>query len=101
MSQQKITLAEVQRVAHLARLSPGPEEAQALARDLNQILGYVAQLAEVDTSDVPATAYVAEEAGSFREDEVVTGLSREDALAAAPSAHDGGFAVPKVLEVES
>lgn len=101
MSQQKITVAEVERVARLARLSPSAQQAEALARDLNQILGYVAQLAEVDTSDVPATAYVAAEVAPFREDCVVDGLTREDALRAAPRAQDGGFAVPKVLEVES
>lgn len=101
MSQQKITVAEVERVARLARLSPSPAQAEALARDLSQILTYVAHLAEVDTSDVPATAQVADEAPSFREDRVVAGLTREDALRAAPSAHEGGFAVPKVLEVES
>jgi aspartyl-tRNA(Asn)/glutamyl-tRNA(Gln) amidotransferase subunit C len=64
-------------------------------------VGYVAQLSEVDTSDVPATAHVALQVAPFREDRVIPGLTREDALAAAPSSHDGGFAVPKVLEVES
>jgi aspartyl-tRNA(Asn)/glutamyl-tRNA(Gln) amidotransferase subunit C len=101
MSQQKITVAEVERVARLARLSPSPAQAEALARDLSNILGYVAQLAEVDTSDVPATAYVAEQGALFREDRLQPGLTQDDALRAAPSAHDGGFAVPKVLEVES
>jgi Asp-tRNA(Asn)/Glu-tRNA(Gln) amidotransferase C subunit len=37
----------------------------------------------------------------FREDRLVPSLTREDALAAAPSSHEGGFAVPKVLEVET
>jgi aspartyl-tRNA(Asn)/glutamyl-tRNA(Gln) amidotransferase subunit C len=101
MSQQKITVAEVERVARLARLSPSSAQAETLARDLNQILAYVAHLAEVDTSDVPATAQGADEAPVFRDDRLVAGLAREDALRAAPSAHEGGFAVPKVLEVES
>lgn len=101
MSQQKITVAEVERVARLARLSPSPAQAEALARDLSAILGYVEQLSEVDTSGVPATFGVLGEAAPFREDHVTAGLTREDALAAAPRAHDGGFAVPKVLEVES
>jgi aspartyl-tRNA(Asn)/glutamyl-tRNA(Gln) amidotransferase subunit C len=101
MSQLKITVAEVEKVARLARLSPTPAQTEGLARDLSAILDYVAQLSEVDTSDVPATAHVALQVAPFREDRVVPGLTREDALAAAPGAHDGGFAVPKVLEVES
>jgi aspartyl-tRNA(Asn)/glutamyl-tRNA(Gln) amidotransferase subunit C len=101
MSQLKITAEEVARVARLARLAPSPAQTESLARDLSAILDYVAQLAEVDTSDVPATAHVALQVAPFREDHVVHGLTREDALAAAPASHDGGFAVPKVLEVES
>lgn len=101
MSQQKITVAEVERVARLARLSPSSEQAEALARDLSNILGYVAQLSEVDTTDVPATAHVEGQTAVFREDRQVTGLTQEEALRAAPSAQEGGFAVPKVLEVES
>jgi aspartyl-tRNA(Asn)/glutamyl-tRNA(Gln) amidotransferase subunit C len=101
MSQQKITVAEVERVARLARLSPSPAQAETLARDLSQILTYVEHLAEADTSDVPASAELTGEAPLFREDRVVAGLARDEALRAAPSAHEGGFAVPKVLEVES
>jgi aspartyl-tRNA(Asn)/glutamyl-tRNA(Gln) amidotransferase subunit C len=101
MSQLKITVAEVERVARLARLAPSPAQTESLARDLSAILDYVAQLSEVDTSDVPATAHVALQIAPFREDRVIPGLTREDALAAAPGSHDGGFAVPKVLEVES
>jgi aspartyl-tRNA(Asn)/glutamyl-tRNA(Gln) amidotransferase subunit C len=101
MSQPKITVAEVERIAHLARLSPSAAQAEGLARDLNAILAYVEQLSQVDTTDVPVTAEVAPQLGLFREDRVVPGLTREDALAAAPRSQDGGFAVPKVLEVES
>ena len=101
MSQLKITVEEVERVARLARLAPNPTQSEQLARDLSAILDYVAQLSEVDTSDVPATAHIALQVAPFREDCVLPGLTREDALAAAPSSHDGGFAVPKVLEVES
>lgn len=100
MSQLKITVAEVERVAKLARLSPSAEQAETLARDLSAILSYFEQIAAVDTTDVPATAHVVQ-GGNFRADELVPGLSQAEALAAAPSSHEGGFAVPKVLEVES
>jgi len=99
MSSSNITQDEVHRIARLARLAPNPGHEQALAADLSRILEYVAKLGEVDTSDVepmpsPVTAAV------LRPDAVVPSLDREEALRAAPAAHDGGFAVPKVLEVD-
>jgi aspartyl-tRNA(Asn)/glutamyl-tRNA(Gln) amidotransferase subunit C len=101
MSQLKITVAEVERIAQLARLSPSPEQAGRLASELSAIVDYIAQLGEVDTNDVPASAHALVEASPLREDRVVPGLTPEQALSAAPSSQDGGFAVPKVLEVES
>lgn len=101
MSQLKITVAEVEKVARLARLAPTKEQAETLARELSAILEYVAQLSAVDTSDVPASAHSVLQDSGFRADLLTPGLTREDALAAAPSSHEGGFAVPKVLEVET
>lgn len=101
MSQLKITVNEVERVARLARLAPSPAQAEALAKDLSAILSYVQQLSEVDTQEVSATAHVAQQAIPYREDKCSDGLTQEDALRSAPSAHDGGFAVPKVLEVDA
>ena len=101
MSQLKITVAEVEKVARLARLAPTKEQAETLARELSAILEYVAQLSAVDTSGVPATAHTVVEDSGFRADVLVPSLPREEALAAAPSSPEGGFAVPRVLEVES
>lgn len=101
MSASKITIDEVLRVARLARLAPSPEEASALAHDLDAILGYVATLEAVDTSQVEPTAHAVALSSGFRPDVVTPSLSNDDALAAAPASHNGGFSVPKVLEVES
>jgi aspartyl-tRNA(Asn)/glutamyl-tRNA(Gln) amidotransferase subunit C len=101
MSELKITVAEVERIAQLARLSPSPEQAARLAAELSAILDYIAQLGEVDTKDVAASAHTVVEESPLRDDRVTPGLTREQALTAAPRAQDGGFAVPKVLEVES
>src|SRR5687768_2924774 len=100
MSASKLSLDEVLKVARLARLSPSPQEAQALAHDRDAILGYVALLDEVDTRDVEPTAHVTL-VSPLREDHVRASLSRDEALAAAPASREGGFSVPKVLEVES
>jgi aspartyl-tRNA(Asn)/glutamyl-tRNA(Gln) amidotransferase subunit C len=101
MSPPKITLEEVYRVARLARLSPSPAEAEALAHDLSAILDYVAVLNEVDTDAVEPTAHAVTQAAALREDAVVPGLSPDEALSQAPHTQSGGFSVPKVLEVDS
>jgi aspartyl-tRNA(Asn)/glutamyl-tRNA(Gln) amidotransferase subunit C len=101
MSSPKISLEEVLKVARLARLAPSTDEASALAHDLDAILGYVALLDEVDTSHVEPTSHAVALSSALREDQLVPGLNRDDALAAAPASREGGFSVPKVLEVES
>lgn len=99
MSSPKITQAEVERIARLARLSPTPAQAEALAADLTRILDYVAKLEAVDTSAVDATPTTVR-AAVLRDDQLVPSLARDEALAIAPAAREGGFSVPKVLEVE-
>lgn len=100
MSSRNITQDEVHRIARLARLAPSPAQAEELANDLTRILDHVAQLSEVDTSDVEATLSLVS-AAVLREDELVPSLDRAEALSAAPAAREGGFSVPKVLEVET
>jgi aspartyl-tRNA(Asn)/glutamyl-tRNA(Gln) amidotransferase subunit C len=100
MSSAKITQDEVYRIARLARLAPSAEQVEALASDLSRILEYVAKLGEVDTAEVAATPSIVA-AAALRADELKPSLAREEALAAAPAAHDGGFSVPRVLEVDS
>ena len=99
MAAPKITTEEVFRVAKLARLSPSEGEAEALRYALDAILGYVTSLDQVNTANVEPTAHAAQQV-HLREDMVVPGLVREEALAAAPAAREGGFAVPQVLEGE-
>ena len=101
MKQSKITVEEVQKVAGLARLSLNEDECQALSCELSDILDYVAMLDEIDVSAVTATAHTVVRESPLREDELAQGLSRDEALSQAPTAHDGGFAVPKVLEGDS
>ena len=100
MSSPKITQDEVLRIARLARLSPSAGEAEALAVDLTRILEHVAELAGVDTSGVEATPSMVQ-AAVLRADELRPCLDRDEALSQAPASREGGFSVPKVLEVES
>jgi aspartyl-tRNA(Asn)/glutamyl-tRNA(Gln) amidotransferase subunit C len=92
-----LTREEVLHVAKLARLSLRPEEIETFTRQLNDVLGYVAKLQEVDTKGVPPLAHVIPLSNAFREDEVQTGLEREGSLANAPERAEGAFVVPRVI----
>lgn len=92
------THADVDRVAHLARLELTHEEKDLFARQLADILAYAEQIQRVDTEGVPPTSH-AGDAAMMRDDEVRPSLPRETSLAAAPDADvaAGLFKVPRVL----
>jgi aspartyl-tRNA(Asn)/glutamyl-tRNA(Gln) amidotransferase subunit C len=92
-----LTPDDVLHVADLARLSLRPEEIGPFTRQLNDILAYVQQLQEVDTTGVPPTAHVVPVTTAFREDRVAAGLGRERALDNAPAREEGAFVVPRVI----
>ena len=74
------------------------EEIERLAPELNNILGWVEQLAEVNTEGVEPLATVVDQKLRLREDVVTAGDIRDAILANAPEAQHGFFAVPKVIE---
>ena len=96
----RITLADVDRMAALARLDLSGDERARLAAELPQILDYAAQVLEVDTAGVPPMSHVAGAgAPPLRDDEQRASLPREDVLGAS-AGHDaatGLFKVPRVL----
>ncbi|OAN99447.1 asparaginyl/glutamyl-tRNA amidotransferase subunit C [Sphingomonadales bacterium EhC05] len=88
----------VKKIANLSRIAISESEADALVPELNNILGWVEQLSEVDTKDVePMTAVIANKL-RLRADEVTDGSKRDKILANAPVEEHGFFAVPKVIE---
>ncbi|GAA4763723.1 Asp-tRNA(Asn)/Glu-tRNA(Gln) amidotransferase subunit GatC [Stakelama sediminis] len=90
--------ATVERIANLARIALSDEEIERLAPELDNILGWVEQLGEVDTSNVePMTAVIPNKL-RLRDDIVTEGNQRDAVLANAPQAEHGFFAVPKVIE---
>jgi aspartyl-tRNA(Asn)/glutamyl-tRNA(Gln) amidotransferase subunit C len=97
-AEPRITLAEVEHVARLARLALDPDEKHAMRSQLDAILGYVERLGEIDTGGVPPTAHVLPLANVLREDEVRPSYPVEAMLGNAPEAEDGAFRVPKILE---
>ena len=97
----KITEKEVRYVADLANLRLSDEEVRKLRADLDEILGHMDKLNELDTSTVEPMAqvlYDAEETATLREDQERPTLSNEAALANAPLAGSGHFKVPLVIE---
>lgn len=90
--------ATVARIAALARIKLGAAEAEPLAGELSQILTWIEQLNEVDTSGVEPMASVAAAALPMREDVVSDGNRRDEILANAPQQARGFFVVPKVIE---
>jgi aspartyl-tRNA(Asn)/glutamyl-tRNA(Gln) amidotransferase subunit C len=92
-----LTRADVEKVALLARLQLSDAELDTMTGQLAQIVGYVDQLAEVDTEGVEPMAHAVEVTNVFAEDRVEPSLPREQALANAPRHNDRGYLVPAVL----
>ena len=93
-----VTTEQVRHIARLARIAMSDAEIEALAPELNNILGWVEQLAEVDTEGVEPLTAVIDTKLRLRDDVVTDGDQRDDVLANAPAAQHGFFAVPKVIE---
>ena len=88
----------VRHIAKLARLQMSDDEVEALVPELNNILGWIEQLGEVNTDGVEPLTAVIDQKLRLREDVVNDGNCREAVLANAPDAQHGFFAVPKVIE---
>jgi aspartyl-tRNA(Asn)/glutamyl-tRNA(Gln) amidotransferase subunit C len=92
-----VTLRDVEQVARLARLDFAPEEKLRLVEELNEVLQYMEQLNRVDTTNVEPLAQVIDPGSILREDRLVPGVTREEALKNAPSHSEEFFKVPKVI----
>jgi aspartyl-tRNA(Asn)/glutamyl-tRNA(Gln) amidotransferase subunit C len=92
-----ISRQDIEKVALLARLQLTEDELSKMTVELAQIVGYVDQLAEVDTDGIEPMAHAIETANVFRDDVVVQSLPREEALANAPHRDERGYLVPAVL----
>jgi aspartyl-tRNA(Asn)/glutamyl-tRNA(Gln) amidotransferase subunit C len=104
---QTVSDEQVRQVAALANLELTPEELPAMGRDLNAILGYIAQLNELDVKNVAPMAQVTEiVAGAvpdaeaempLRDDAPVPCLERAPVMQAAPETDGAFFKVPQVI----
>ena len=88
----------VRRIAHLARVRVPEADLAPLAGELSNILGWVEQLGEVDTENVPPMTGVVAVRLPMRDDRVDDGGAPDAILSNAPEGAPGFFAVPKVVE---
>jgi len=100
---QRVSSEDVERVAELAHLELAADETPRMVQDLNEILDYVAELNELDTSGVAPLAQVNELEGalgpsSLRQDEPRPSVQRPAAMSQAPETDGVFFKVPKVIE---
>lgn len=94
----KMTVADVEHVARLARLELTSEEKELFAGQMDAILGYVEKLKELNTDAIVPTSHAVPMENAFREDAARPSIGLEKALANAPMVSGSFFAVPKVIE---
>jgi len=94
----KITREEVEHVARLSRLALEEAQVAALTGQMDQLLGYVEKLNELNTEGIVPTAHAVPMENAFRPDEVRASIGLEKALQNAPQAEEGCFVVPKIIE---
>jgi aspartyl-tRNA(Asn)/glutamyl-tRNA(Gln) amidotransferase subunit C len=94
----KLTRAEVEHIAELARLRLSDQEEVRYAEQLSDILDYAARLQSIDTSGISPTARVSSTGSGLRVDKIHSGLSQKELLNNAPDIEKGQFRVPPILE---
>ena len=98
MAEPKITLAEVERVARLARLDLSEPEMERMRFQLDAILTYIDKLRQLNTGGVEPTSHAIPMVNVMREDEVRPSLPADEMLANAPEREADFFRVPKIIE---
>ena len=94
----ELTREEVYRVALLARLRLLPEEVEQLTEQLRNILQYMEQLGQLDTSEVGPFTHAVNISNPLREDIVSNTPNADAILANAPAKSETFFRVPKIIE---
>ncbi|WP_315281084.1 Asp-tRNA(Asn)/Glu-tRNA(Gln) amidotransferase subunit GatC [Fusobacterium hwasookii] len=92
-----LTREEVLKIAKLSKLSFEEKEIEKFQIELNDILGYIDMLNEVDTSKVQPLVYINDVVNNFREKEEKTSLEITKVLLNAPESAENAIVVPKVV----
>jgi aspartyl-tRNA(Asn)/glutamyl-tRNA(Gln) amidotransferase subunit C len=94
----QISLTDVYRIAHLARIEIDAADAEEMRAKLASIFGLIEELVAVDTTGVEPMAHAQEVTLPLRDDLATEPDLRERYQAVAPAVEDGLYLVPKVLE---
>ena len=97
MAGERISRADVEHVAKLARLALTSDEVDDLTVQLGVILEHAASVSALDLSDVPPTAHPLPLVNVLRDDVPRPGIDRAEVLASAPAAEANRFRVPRIL----
>ena len=92
-----ISEEQVRHVALLARLKLTDEQVESFGEDLNSILGHIDAIQQLDLEGVEPTAHPLDVCNVTRADQVVPGLSQEDAIKNAPESEGGAFIIPQIV----
>ena len=92
-----ISTSDIQHLASLSSLALADDEVDGLRQDLENIIGYIEQLGELDTAGVEPTYQVTGLENVWREDEIQPGISAEKLLELAPEKQNNQVKVPQVL----
>ena len=88
----------IEKLAELSKLEFSGQELDSIQKDLQQMIGFIEKLKEVDTSDVEPLTHIGSEGNLLREDEVKGSVDNKTAIKNAPAAEGNFFTVPKVIK---
>lgn len=88
----------IEKLANLAKLEFNPEELKAIHQDLEQMIGFVEKLNEIDTTGIAPLTHIGTHANRLREDAVQGSVDKDTALKNAPASTGDFFTVPKMLK---
>ncbi len=93
---KRISKDDVRHIAELAELELEEKDMERFVLQLDEVLGYLAEISSVDTEGVAPTSHVLDVKNVFRDDKPQESFTTEAALENAPDEADGGFKVPKI-----
>ena len=93
-----VTTDLIDNLAKLARLQFSDDEKEGLKKDLEQMIGFIDKLNELDTENVEPLLHMSLRSNVLREDVVENSITREEALLNAPEKNELFFLVPKVIK---
>lgn len=96
----EITGELIDKLSHLARLKTNPEEKEVLRSDMQQIIGFIEKLSELDTTGIRPLMHLTDEINQLRDDNIRSVLTTKEGLLNAHLKDDSYFLVPKVIKKE-